>query len=146
MTSNDLQPFVGARPFNRGETGFFFGRDREAHDLRSLIIAHPVVLLYATSGAGKTSLLNAGVISLLEERGLEVLKPARVSGHLPDRLKHDGTTNLYIFNILSRWSDKNTPAEEIAAQDLPSFFAALVTVRVERPDHEDRTPARGGER
>ncbi len=124
MPSAKTQPFVGARPFSRKEKELFFGREREAHDLRSLIIAHPVVLLYASSGAGKTSLLNAAVIPLLEERGLEVLKPARVSGRLPHSIKREQVDNLYNFNILSNWADKTLEPEVLATQDLPGFLAA----------------------
>ena len=79
MAAADQQPYVGPRPFGHDEKDLFFGRDREARDLCSLVVAHPIVLLYAASGAGKSSLLNAGLIPLLEARGYEVLPPARVS-------------------------------------------------------------------
>lgn len=44
----------------------FFGRSAETHTLSSLIHAHRLVLLYSASGAGKTSLLLAGVVPRLE--------------------------------------------------------------------------------
>jgi len=75
---NRFEPYVGPRPFERTDQSIFFGRNREANDLLSLIIAHPVVLLYAQSGAGKTSLLNAKLIPMLEEKRFEVLPIARV--------------------------------------------------------------------
>ncbi|HXN58800.1 MAG TPA: hypothetical protein VN912_09485, partial [Candidatus Angelobacter sp.] len=77
------EPFVGPRPFEREEEEFFFGRDREAEDLVSLVIANRVVLLYAQSGAGKTSLVNARLVPGLEKEGLEVLPPGRVRGLTP---------------------------------------------------------------
>ena len=64
-------PYPGPRPFERGEHNLFFGRDREVADLLSLMIAHREVLLYAQSGAGKTSLLNAGVMPSLIQEGFE---------------------------------------------------------------------------
>ena len=71
------RPYVGPRPFDRAERGRFYGRDQEARALVSLVVAHRVVLLYAASGAGKTSLLNAGLVPLLEEEdGFEVLPAA----------------------------------------------------------------------
>jgi len=76
--SKSSNPYRGPRPFEIGEQKIFFGRDREVKDLLSLIIAHRVVLLYAQSGAGKTSLLNAGLIPLLIEEGFDVLPVARV--------------------------------------------------------------------
>ena len=55
-------PFVGPRPFEKEDSDRFFGRTRETEELLSLIIAHRAVLVYAQSGAGKSSLLRAGVI------------------------------------------------------------------------------------
>ena len=55
-------PYVGPRPFERGDRGTFFGRTRETRDLLALIMAERVVLFYAQSGAGKTSLLNTQII------------------------------------------------------------------------------------
>jgi hypothetical protein len=39
------EPYVAPRPFDREDYGRFFGRDREAADLFSLVLAHPVVLI-----------------------------------------------------------------------------------------------------
>jgi hypothetical protein len=71
-------PYVGPRPFERADAGRFFGRDRDARDLASMIVAHRVVLLYSASGAGKSSLVNAGVVPLLERKAFDVLPVARV--------------------------------------------------------------------
>ena len=60
-------PFVGPRPFEKEDSDRFFGRTRETEELLSLIIAHRAVLVYSQSGAGKSSLLRAGVIKRLEE-------------------------------------------------------------------------------
>lgn len=57
-------PYVGPRPYERGEHNFY-GRKREARNLRAMIVSEQVVLFYAQSGAGKTSLLNAQVIPAL---------------------------------------------------------------------------------
>ena len=46
--------YVGPRPFEKEDRKLFFGRDHEARELLSLIIAHSEVLLNAPSGAGKT--------------------------------------------------------------------------------------------
>ena len=45
---------------------------------RSLIYGHKLVLVYAESGAGKTSIFNASIIPTLEQRGFDVLPLARV--------------------------------------------------------------------
>ncbi|HEV2765532.1 MAG TPA: hypothetical protein VGV38_21290 [Pyrinomonadaceae bacterium] len=94
-------PYVGPRPFDREDAPVFFGRDAEANELLSLVVAHPVVLLYAQSGAGKTSLLNARLLPLLEERRAEVFGTARVSGELPAGLAPEDVDNIYVFNALA---------------------------------------------
>ena len=62
--------YPGSRPFEDCpiERLLFRGRDREKADLVQLILAHDLVLLYARSGTGKTSLINAGVLEELRRR------------------------------------------------------------------------------
>jgi hypothetical protein len=111
----DLQPYVGPRPFERKDQAIFFGRDREASDLLSLVIAHALVLLYAQSGAGKTSLLNARLIPLLEGEKFEILPVARVRDLIPDEIDPNGISNLYIFNTLMSLT-KDEPNPQLWAQ------------------------------
>jgi Novel STAND NTPase 1 len=124
MAAADHQPYVGPRPFGREEEDLFFGRDREARDLCSLVVAHPIVLLYADSGAGKSSLLNAGLIPLLEARGYDVLPPARVSGRIPDAIKTSEVNNVYVFNVLSSWVGPSVDPKDLVKVDIAGFLAA----------------------
>src|SRR6201987_1688393 len=124
MAAADQKPYVGPRPFGRDEKDLFFGRNREARDLCSLVVAHPIVLLYAASGAGKSSLLNAGLIPLLEARGYEILPPARVSGRIPDAVKNTGVNNVYAFNILSSWAGPSVDPRDLVKVDIAGFLAA----------------------
>jgi hypothetical protein len=55
-------PFVGLRPFQAGDKDVFFGRDQDVAILQNLILAVPVLVVYAPSGTGKSSLLNAGLL------------------------------------------------------------------------------------
>ena len=64
-SSYTQNPYVGPRPFQTGET--LYGRDREILELLDLLIAERIVLLYSPSGAGKTSLIQAGLLPKLEE-------------------------------------------------------------------------------
>ena len=105
-------PYVGPRPFEAADAAFFFGRDREITDLVALIVSNPVVLLYAASGAGKSSLLNAAVIARLEqEQEFEVLPVARVRG-LHDR-GQQRTGNVYTESVLSHVAEGGPLAQSI---------------------------------
>ncbi|HXW00248.1 MAG TPA: hypothetical protein VEC93_17645, partial [Anaerolineae bacterium] len=107
-------PYVGPRPFETRERQLFFGRDWEAEELVALIVAHPAVLLYARSGAGKSSLLNARIVpKLRDEEGCEVLPVARVRGDIPEGIRTEQIENLYVFNALLNWTEATvvTPAQ-----------------------------------
>ena len=110
----EWSPFVGPRPFRRDpeEQELFFGRNYESERIISLIYSHKLVLVYAQSGAGKTSLFNANIIPALEQKGLQVLPIVRVgigsqmitkahqanmAGGVSSLLEHE--INPYIFNV-----------------------------------------------
>src|SRR5687767_2464868 len=54
-------PYVGPRPFTTEERHLFFGRTEEIEILTGLVVARRASLLFAQSGAGKSSLLMAGL-------------------------------------------------------------------------------------
>ena len=62
--------YPGIRPFydNDIDRRLFFGRDTEKEALLHKILADNLVVLYARSGLGKTSLLNAGLSQALRDR------------------------------------------------------------------------------
>jgi len=62
-----INPYVGPRPIETGER--LFGRARELTELQYLLSAERIVLLHSPSGAGKSSLIQAGLIPQLRERG-----------------------------------------------------------------------------
>src|SRR6478736_2280626 len=97
-------PFVGPRPFEKEDSDRFFGRTRETEELLSLIIAHRAVLVYAQSGAGKSSLLRAGVIGRLEGQQYQVLRSARVHGLLPNDVPPESVQNIFVYHALQYWT------------------------------------------
>jgi WD40 repeat protein len=117
-------PYVGPRPYERGEQQKFYGRDREARDLLSLLMAERAVLFYAKSGAGKTSLLNAEVIPALEEEGFRVLPVARVSSDPPPGVQDCDVDNVFALSVLMSLAQEQMPAEELCQHTLASFLEA----------------------
>ncbi|MGR9044611.1 MAG: nSTAND1 domain-containing NTPase [Gammaproteobacteria bacterium] len=120
--ATELQPYVGPRPFERVDEGVFFGRDREINDLSSFIIAHGEVLVYAQSGAGKTSLINAGVIPLLEKKGFDIFPIARVRGLIPESVKPEEIDNLYVFNALISWIETDVDPRQLIKTSFSDYL------------------------
>ena len=60
-------PYVGLNFYTQQDAAMFFGRESEQTVLISNLRASRLTLLYAQSGAGKSSLLRAGVASRLAE-------------------------------------------------------------------------------
>jgi len=119
---NEFQPYVGPRPFEREDSDLFFGRDREIRDLKSLVTAHQVVLFYAQSGAGKTSLLNAGLIPVFEEDEFEVFPLARVRSMDPEERQIDQPSNIYIFNTFLSWTKDEFDSKRLIQMSLANFL------------------------
>jgi len=112
MPSPAESPYVGSRHFERSDEDRrrFFGRDPETEELVALVLSHNAVLVYAASGAGKSSLINAGAIPKLVEEGFEVLPRGRIGVALPRNITL-GDTNPYVLNLLASLS----PEADIAA-------------------------------
>lgn len=62
MTPSHTYRYPGVKPFTQDEKAIFFGRETEVKGLTRYILQEQVVVLYARSGLGKSSLINAGVI------------------------------------------------------------------------------------
>ncbi|WP_327638313.1 ATP-binding protein [Kribbella sp. NBC_00482] len=102
------KPFVGLRPFRKGENGLFFGRDRDIAILQNLIRAVPVLVVYAPSGTGKSSLLNAGVLPAIEQDPF--LLPVVV-----DDPRADVTASVSALLVSTGWHDAKTGDGGLAA-------------------------------
>lgn len=64
---NTFSRYPGIRSFQTSESSLFFGRSRETREFYSLMKVERFMVLFSKSGMGKTSLLNAGVLPLLEK-------------------------------------------------------------------------------
>jgi SOS regulatory protein LexA len=89
----ERNPYVGPRPFEPQDRYRFFGRDPESSELLSLVIAHRVLLVYAPSGAGKTS---------------QDIEPEEIP-------------NLYVFNTLMSWAEEADP-RRLSQMSLAGFL------------------------
>jgi len=148
VQSRDL--YVGPRPYEEKNAAIFFGREREARDLMSLVIANQLLLIYAPSGAGKTSLINARLRPMLgtvkdpalvsqlgSGKGFDVLPIARVSGLVPEDIDLDATpnSNIFVFNTLVSWRKKEAGKESAKERKLAE--RELIEMRIS--DYLDET-------
>ncbi|MCB0198882.1 MAG: hypothetical protein KDI03_02325 [Anaerolineae bacterium] len=123
-------PYVGPRTFARSQSHLFFGRKREARDLLARIISERLLLFYAQSGAGKSSLLNTRIIPGLQAEGFAVLPVGRVSGEAPEGMGQ--VENLHLFNLLLSLDQGDSDPRQLAELTLSSFLDQLATEDGER--------------
>ena len=105
-------PFVGPRPLTKSNP--IFGRNREITELRHRRISERLVLLHSPSGAGKSSLINAGLIPELEGH-FDVWEPTRVNTEPPAEIN----SNRYVWSAIYNWKkdgDETTLAEFVHAR------------------------------
>jgi len=119
-------PYVGPRTFTYEQRHLFFGREREARDLLARVVSERVLLFYAQSGAGKSSLLHTRLIpQLREEEGFAVLPVGRVSGELPAGVEAE--ENIYLFNLMASLDQSNAAPQRLAGLSLCDFLANLTS-------------------
>jgi WD40 repeat protein len=140
-------PYVGWRAFRSSEQRYFFGRDAEIAILEGLVLARAAVLLYAPSGAGKSSLIHAGLTPSLTRtrtvgkgirartyQKMRVLPVAGVGGAVPSGINPDAIANLFSFSVLTTLQPDIDP-QQFAQTALPAGLAPLL----EHPDGATRT-------
>jgi hypothetical protein len=111
-------PYVGPRAYTEAEAPRFYGRERESRDLLALVVRERLVLFYAQSGAGKSSLLHARLIPGLRQEGFDVLPVARVSGELPVGGSRTEIHNVYVYNLILSLNQGLPEADQVAASSL----------------------------
>lgn len=110
-------PYVGPRAFKRGEP--LPARERETSELANLLIAERIVLLHSPSGAGKTSLINAGLSPHLRRGRFRPSSPLRVNAPaLEDVEPH----NRYVYSVAIHLLGKDMPPKELASLKLPEII------------------------
>jgi len=118
-------PYVGPRPFEENEQ--IFGRSQDILNLSYLILSERIVLLYSPSGAGKSSLIQAGLKPELKSK-LRFLPVIRVYEDPPDELTAKENFNRYIYSVLVSLEEGlpeelRLPPEELATLTLSEYLS-----------------------
>lgn len=122
MAKQGRNPYVGPRPFTADDEAVFFGRETEACEILSLVLAYPAVVLYSESGAGKTSLLNARIVPGLIERGCEVIGPVRVSADFGEEFVSGADVNVYTLSSLLLMDRETKDISKLARMTLREYL------------------------
>lgn len=115
----EANPFVGPRPIEPGEP--IYGRERETDELYFRLSAERIVLLHSPSGAGKSSLVQAGLLPRLK-RSFDVWGPTRVNAE-----PAAAGANRYLLSALRGFEEGvpeslRRPGEVLAGQTLAGYF------------------------
>ncbi len=122
-TDFGFNPFIGPHPIETGRK--IFGRDHEIDDLYYLLSAERIVMLHSPSGAGKSSLIQAGLIPRLTER-FDVWGPTRVN--LQPSANQSATRNRYIRSAVLGFeqqipAERRRSEEQLASMTLADYVA-----------------------
>ncbi|MFD3523609.1 XRE family transcriptional regulator [Streptomyces sp. NPDC058653] len=66
-------PYAGLRAFQERDAPWFFGRERLVDEVADRLERRPFVVVIGASGAGKSSLLRAGLVPRLRDRAMTVV-------------------------------------------------------------------------
>lgn len=97
MLSSNLKPYRGIRPYRYRDEVIFYGRRKDVKRVIDNIILYRGSILMGESGAGKSSLVNAGILPNLVELGFR-----------PDIIRIQPIENQeIIINRITEYLDKN---------------------------------------
>ncbi len=121
LNTKSTNPYVGPRSFETGDA--LYGRDREVGQLASLLIAERIVLLHSPSGAGKTSLIQAGLLPRLAD-DFNILPIVRVGMEIRNT---GSAANRYVLSTLFSLEEglpeeQRRPLEELSALTLDQYL------------------------
>ena len=126
---DDANPYRGLLPFGREHHAVFLGREAETEAVLGELRAHPMVLVAGASGAGKSSLLQAGVVPRAEQalgrRALVVAPGGRPTSALARALAARSSPEERVLLVVDPLEEAWTLA---SARERSAFFEALVAL------------------
>ncbi|SEL65170.1 hypothetical protein [Nonomuraea pusilla] len=122
------EPYAGLRALHPGDRHAFSGRLEESREVHDLWQGRRVTILHGASGIGKTSLIGAGVVPLLDRNAIDLLPFGRVSyGSVFPRAALPAH-NPYVLALLMSWSPMGTPTR-LAGMTLARFLRSRPAMR-----------------
>ncbi len=97
-------PFKFLDSFTKDDREIFFGRDREIEELYTRVFESKILLVYGTSGTGKSSLINCGLANRFND-----------SDWLPVNVRRGTDINRSLFDALAKTAVTKAPFEKQSA-------------------------------
>ena len=97
-------PFKFLDSFTKEDREIFFGRDKEIEELHSRVFESKILLVYGTSGTGKSSLINCGLANKFSD-----------SDWLPVNIRRGTDINRSLFEALAKAALTKAPFEKAGA-------------------------------
>ncbi|MEM7371140.1 MAG: OmpA family protein [Bacteroidota bacterium] len=115
---SQLYRYPGVKPFSQEESRVFFGRSDDIKQLSRYLRLENLVVLHGKSGLGKTSMINAGMLPLMEgnKEAASSSKEGIQYTPLPIRFRSfTPKAPRYLFDVFS----ENIPRKESFVDSLP---------------------------
>ena len=96
--------YPGHRPFQRADSGRFYGRGDEAAALAAAWLNNRLTFVSGPAGVGKSSLLAAGVLPLVNRGNVELLPIGGFSRGSSSPIAPPGPHTPYTLALLRSWS------------------------------------------
>lgn len=123
--SVDLR-YPGSRPFQRADSGRFFGRDAEAAELSETWLRNRLTYVTGPAGIGKSSLVSAGVLPLVNRVQVELLPVGGFSGGSSSPAAPPGPHTPYTLALLRSWSPLGAGLDELEPFTIDEFVARRI--------------------
>jgi tetratricopeptide (TPR) repeat protein len=114
-------PHAGGRALDEADRAIFGGRTAETDELMGKWAANRITVLHGGAGVGKTSLLRAGAIPLLRDKGANVLPAASVAYRPSFPVAALSEHNHFRLAVLASWYTRASPVQ-ISEQPIGMFL------------------------
>ena len=109
-------PYIGLEPYREEDKEFFFGRKSDQSIIIDKVLTNKLTLLCATSGTGKTSLIQASIIPKLKSNDFEHLDVACIRQWMTEPIEHIKDIVLTKLKSNHRMNESFYPDSNISLQ------------------------------
>ncbi|MFK7925811.1 MAG: hypothetical protein AB8H47_27935 [Bacteroidia bacterium] len=134
---SQITRYPGIAPFSRAYKDVFYGRTQDIEALYKNLNVNDLVVLHGKSGMGKSSLLNAGLIPMIEERNQFYTLFIRFGSYNPQR--PESLTNIFLDKVKAVLAEKSAFLPEIEGsniQNRPSLWQYVKRLQWEKREEE----------